>query len=84
MIHQIFAQTHIRGHKQQLGLIQRSQSENKPVSKVQKPRLVNNLKLEDDHIIVSDKRIEVYKTLEVLSKHFKCDIQKLIDTHLTN
>ena len=79
MIHQVFSETNIRTPEAQLRLI--NKAEFKPKTPARKPRLVNNLKIEDDHIIVSNKRIEICKAMEVLSKHFDCDIQKLIESH---
>lgn len=82
MIFQVFSETNIRTPEAQLKLI--NKAEYRPKAPARKPRLVSNPKVEDDHIIVSNKRIEIDKTLEVLSKHFKCDIQKLIDTHIAD
>jgi hypothetical protein len=79
MIPQIFSDSNIRTTDEQLRLI--NKAELRPKKSPPKPRLVSKLKVEDDHIVVSNKRIGIDKTLQVLSEHFGCDINQFLREH---
>lgn len=76
MIPQIFSDSNIRSSAEQLRLI--NKAEFRPKNPKPKPRLVSALKIEEDYIIVSNKRIEIQNTLSLLSEHFNIDLNKVV------